>query len=91
MCDVCMPRSPAPLCQANQVTPAQVLEANARFVETFDKGGAQLPPSLPLAVLTCVDARLQPPKFLGLEIGDARVQRTSALHRQTDPGELRGV
>jgi len=63
--------------------PAQVLEANARFADTFDKGDAQLPPNLPLAVLTCIDARLQPPKFLGLEIGDAHVVR-NAGGRATD-------
>ena len=32
--------------------PERVLEANARFAEGFDKGDAQLPPNLPLAVLT---------------------------------------
>lgn len=63
--------------------PARVLEANARFAETFDKGDAQLPPNLPLAVLTCIDARLQPPRFLGLEIGDAHVVR-NAGGRATD-------
>lgn len=63
--------------------PARVLEANAKFAETFDKGDAQLPPSLPLAVLTCIDARLQPAKFLGLEIGDAHVVR-NAGGRATD-------
>ena len=63
--------------------PPQVLEADARFADTFDKGDAQLPPNLPLAVLTCIDARLQPPKFLGLEIGDAHVVR-NAGGRATD-------
>jgi len=63
--------------------PARILEANAKFAETFDKGDAQLPPNLPLAVLTCIDARLQPPKFLGLDIGDAHVVR-NAGGRATD-------
>jgi carbonic anhydrase len=63
--------------------PARVLEANARFAETFDKGDAQLPPNLPLAVLTCIDARLHPASFLGLEIGDAHVIR-NAGGRATD-------
>ena len=63
--------------------PERVLEANARFAEGFDKGDAQLPPNLPLAVLTCIDARLQPSRFLGLEIGDAHVVR-NAGGRATD-------
>jgi carbonic anhydrase len=63
--------------------PARVLEANASFADQFDKGDAQLPPNLPLAILTCIDARLQPAKFLGLEIGDAHVAR-NAGGRATD-------
>ena len=63
--------------------PERVLEANARFAEGFDKGDAQLPPNLPLVVLTCIDARLQPSRFLGLEIGDAHVVR-NAGGRATD-------
>jgi len=63
--------------------PERVLEANARFAEGFHKGDAQLPPNLPLAVLTCIDARLQPSRFLGLEIGDAHVVR-NAGGRATD-------
>ena len=63
--------------------PERVLEANARFAEGFDEGDAQLPPNLPLAVLTCIDARLQPSRFLGLEIGDAHVVR-DAGGRATD-------
>ena len=63
--------------------PARILEANARFADQFDKGNAQLPPNLPLGILTCIDARLQPPKFLGLEIGDAHVLR-NAGGRATD-------
>jgi carbonic anhydrase len=64
--------------------PAQVIDANARFAETFDRGDAQLPPNLPLAVLTCIDARLQPSKFLGLEIGDAHVVRNAGGRATND-------
>ena len=60
-----------------------MLDANERFAETFDKGDAQLPPNLPVAVVTCIDARVLPPLFLGLGIGDAHVIR-NAGGRATD-------
>jgi len=52
-------------------------EANASFAEGFDKGDLEIPPARPLAVLTCIDARLDPARFLGLEIGDAHVIRNA--------------
>jgi carbonic anhydrase len=58
-------------------------EANARFADAFDKGALQLPPNRPVAILTCIDARLHPTEFLGLEIGDAHVLR-NAGGRATD-------
>jgi carbonic anhydrase len=64
--------------------PEQVLVANARFAESFDKGDAQLPPVLPLVVLTCIDARLHPAKFLGLEIGDGHVVRNAGGRASDD-------
>ena len=60
-----------------------VVEANRRFASGFDRGDAQLPPARPLAILTCIDARLDPAKFLGLDIGDAHVLR-NAGGRATD-------
>jgi carbonic anhydrase len=63
--------------------PERVLEANARFAEGFDKADAQLPPNLPLAVLTCIDARLQPSRFLGWRLGTPHVVR-NAGGRATD-------
>ena len=64
--------------------PEQVLEANARFAESFDKGDAQLPPTLPLVVLTCIDARLHPARLLGLEIGDGHVVRNAGGRASDD-------
>jgi carbonic anhydrase len=61
----------------------RLLEANERFAASFDRGDAQLPPNLPVAVLTCIDARLHPVSFLGLQIGDAHVIR-NAGGRATD-------
>ena len=60
-----------------------VLEANQRFAESFDKGELEIPPARNIAVLTCIDARIDPAKALGLEIGDAHVIR-NAGGRATD-------
>jgi carbonic anhydrase len=60
-----------------------VLEANRAFVDTFDGGTLGSPPARRLLVLTCIDARLDPARFLGLEIGDAHVLR-NAGGRVTD-------
>lgn len=54
-----------------------VLEANARFVERFDAGDLPLPPARRLAVVACMDARLDPAAALGLDIGDAHVIRNA--------------
>lgn len=58
-------------------------ERNARFVETFDKGALPIDPALSLVVLTCVDARVDPAHFAGLELGDAFVLRNPGA-RVTD-------
>ncbi len=54
-----------------------VLEANRNYAEGFRKGELQAPPARRLAVVTCMDARLDPAKFLGLEEGDAHVIRNA--------------
>ncbi|HET7727478.1 MAG TPA: carbonic anhydrase [Candidatus Limnocylindrales bacterium] len=54
-----------------------VLEANARFVEQFDAGDLPLPPARRLAIVACMDARLDPAAVLGLHIGDAHVIRNA--------------
>jgi Carbonic anhydrase len=54
-----------------------VLAGNEKFVETFKDGDKPLPPARKLAIVTCMDARLHPEKFLGLEIGDAHVIRNA--------------
>jgi carbonic anhydrase len=55
----------------------EVLEANQQYAGTFDKGDLPMPPGRRLAVVTCMDARLDPAKFLGLEEGDAHVIRNA--------------
>ena len=52
-----------------------VLESNRAFVQTFSQGAGHAPPKMRLAVVTCMDARVQPHLFLGLEPGDAHVIR----------------
>lgn len=52
-------------------------EANERYAASFDRGDLLTPPALRVAVVTCMDARLHPEKFLGLELGDAHVIRNA--------------
>jgi carbonic anhydrase len=54
-----------------------LLDNNAAYVSTFDKGDLPLPPARKLAVLACMDARLDPAKVLGLNEGDAHVIRNA--------------
>jgi carbonic anhydrase len=51
--------------------------ANERYAAAFDKGGLPMPPARRFAVVTCMDARLDPAKFLGLDEGDAHVIRNA--------------
>jgi len=56
---------------------AEVTAANDRYASGFDKGDLPAPPGRKLAVVTCMDARLDPARFLGLEEGDAHVIRNA--------------
>ncbi len=51
--------------------------ANEVYAESFDDGELPMPPGRRLAIVTCMDARLDPAKFLGLEVGDAHVIRNA--------------
>ncbi|PTB63318.1 carbonic anhydrase [Trichoderma citrinoviride] len=51
--------------------------ANQQYAATFDKGHLPMPPGRKVFVLTCMDARLDPAKFLGLEEGHAHVCRNA--------------
>ena len=55
----------------------EVRSANEQYAATFDKGALPMPPGRKFAVVTCMDARLDPAKFLGLEEGDAHVIRNA--------------
>ena len=62
-----------------------VLSANARCAESFgDKGQLPLPPARKLAILTCMDARLDPSKYAGLVEGDAHVIRNAGGRASDD-------
>jgi carbonic anhydrase len=54
------------------------LLANARsYADSFDKGDLPLPPGRHIAILACMDARLNPYGLLGLKEGDAHVIRNA--------------
>ena len=55
----------------------ELLLNNARYTEGFDKGDLPIPPARKLAVVACMDARLDPHRVLGLEEGDAHVIRNA--------------
>jgi len=62
----------------------EVLESNRKYAASFgDKGKLGLPPARRFAILTCMDARLDPAKCAGLAEGDAHVIR-NAGGRATD-------
>ena len=54
-----------------------ILENNTRYAESFDRGGLHGPPSRGLAVVACMDARLDIHRMLGLREGDAHVIRNA--------------
>src|SRR5580658_9695367 len=56
---------------------SDLLANNASYATGFDKGNLALPPAKKVAVLACMDARLDPAKVLGLQEGDAHVIRNA--------------
>lgn len=65
------------------VTP-ELLAANTRYAASFNKGHLQMPPGRKVAILTCMDARLDPAKALGLSEGDAHVVRNAGGRASAD-------
>ena len=62
-----------------------VLAANQSYVKEFGgKGSLALPPARRFAILTCMDARLDPAKFAGLAEGDAHVIRNAGGRASDD-------
>ena len=62
----------------------ELTAANERYAAGFDKGELPMPPARRLAVVTCMDARLDPAKFLGLAEGDAHVIRNAGGRASDD-------
>lgn len=64
---------------------SEVLEANAKYSENFaEKGKLAMPPARRFAILTCMDARMDPAKFAGLAEGDAHVIRNAGGRASDD-------
>jgi carbonic anhydrase len=64
---------------------SEVLGANEAYASDFgDKGSLALPPARRFAILTCMDARLDPAKFAGLKEGDAHVIRNAGGRASDD-------
>jgi carbonic anhydrase len=63
----------------------EVLESNRRYAANFgEKGKLGLPPARRFAILTCMDARLDPAKCAGLAEGDAHVIRNAGGRASDD-------
>ncbi len=63
----------------------EVLAANEAYAAAFgDKSELALPPARQFAVLTCMDARLDPAKYAGLSEGDAHVIRNAGGRASDD-------
>jgi carbonic anhydrase len=61
-----------------------VLDANRKYADSFTKGDLAMPPARRFAILTCMDARLDPAKFAGLSEGDAHVIRNAGGRASDD-------
>ena len=55
----------------------ELLSANAAHAAGFTNAELAAPPTRRVAIVTCMDARLDPARFLGLEVGDAHVIRNA--------------
>ena len=62
-----------------------VLNANEKYAASFgEKAQLALPPARRFAILTCMDARLDPAKYAGLSEGDAHVIRNAGGRASDD-------
>src|SRR5437867_4112693 len=63
----------------------EVLAANTQYANNFgDKGKLSIPPARHFAILTCMDARLDPAQYAGLAEGDAHVIRNAGGRASDD-------
>lgn len=61
-----------------------LLAANARYAESFTEGGFDGIARAGVAIITCMDSRIEPLRMLGLELGDAKIMRTPGGRITTD-------
>ncbi len=62
----------------------EVIQANEDYAQSFSKGELPIFPGRKFAILTCMDARLDPAKFAGLEEGDAHIIRNAGGRASDD-------
>jgi carbonic anhydrase len=62
----------------------EILNANRDYSTGFDKADLPMPPGRRFAILTCMDARLDPAKYAGLSEGDAHVIRNAGGRASDD-------
>jgi carbonic anhydrase len=55
----------------------ELLENAKRYAESFDRGDLPRPPARKVALVTCMDARIDPYALLGLQAGDAHILRNA--------------
>jgi carbonic anhydrase len=55
----------------------ELLRSNEAYAASFDKGALPMPPARKIAIVACMDARLNPYGALGLQEGDAHVIRNA--------------
>lgn len=55
----------------------ELLDRNRSFAEQFDAGDLAIRPRMSMIIVTCLDARVDPAYFLGLDLGDAFVVRNA--------------
>ncbi len=63
---------------------ADILEANARYAQQFHLGVPRPEAAKGLAVLTCIDSRIEPLRMLGLVPGDAKIMRNAGARVTED-------
>ncbi|HUG30395.1 MAG TPA: carbonic anhydrase [Candidatus Limnocylindria bacterium] len=62
----------------------RILEQNERFTEAFDRSALTAAPLTGLAILTCMDARIDVEDALGLRVGDAHIIRNAGALASED-------
>lgn len=62
----------------------RILEQNERFTEAFDRSALTAAPLTGLAILTCMDARIDVEDALGLRVGDAHIIRNAGALASRD-------